>query len=87
MNDTVAIDIHDGPGILITHKQWEFLKFIIEDGITFHKACFDDFKTDEELSKEIGLHEIKDRFLQNKQLFQQLTELGINTQNMENYEE
>jgi hypothetical protein len=69
--------------IEITDDEWEFLKFLIEDGADFHVAMFEDFKEDDELTKELGITDVKARFEANKNLFLKLKVLGVNTRDLE----
>lgn len=92
METEFTIDIWGPAGLqakfTLTQTEIEFIKFLIEDDIAFHKSSFEDF-SDPELMKELGMDKTRELFLQNKEVLHKLNSLGlfsIDTKGMEKFE-
>lgn len=83
----VFLDDGTTEGITFDPEEWGFLKFLIEDGTNFHKAMFEDFKEDDDLSHELGIDEMKARFMRFNEVLVKLQRLGLNVPEFENIKE
>jgi len=73
---------------VLTQSEIEFIKFLLEDDIAFHKASFEDL-SDPELMKELGMDKTRELFLQHKDTLCKLNSIGlfsIDTKGMEKFE-